>query len=428
MFEWANPSATTGNGMGVFWWNGSVYSIFSGNLYKDNSTTAVATGLDTTGGVYSFSSLMGGTPKLVFQNGIQGYAYNSVGGASATLHSINASYPQFTTKGLCYLDGSMYVMQHFFGTSVTPATIWGSVPNSVDQSGDWDVLDFITAQIEPDSGVYLGKQINYVVCLKEWSTEFFIDVGNPTGSPLQFYPSLKQGFGCASQDSVQSIKDVMFWVSTSRGASNQVVMMQDASIKLVSTPEIDRLLNQADLSIVYSWQIECNGHSFYVVTIKNENLTIVYDIMERMWSQWTDQNGNYVPIVCSTRDSTGNHILQHESNGILYYGSPNYLTDNLSLIPVTVVTPEWDGGTSLKKQLSRTVIRADQVDGSIGTLQVSDDSYQTWSQPRTFDLSLNAPTLISCGSFRNRAFKISINNAIPFRLRAVEMYLDQGLL
>ena len=426
MAEWGNPSATTGSGMGVFWWNGAVYSIFAGTLYKNLSS--VATGLDATGGVYSFSSLMGSDPKLVMQNGNQGYAYDDTHLLSANLHSINASYPEYTWKGLCYLDGAMYVMQRFFGTQITPATIWGSVENSVDQAGDWDPLDFITAQIEPDSGVYLAKQQNHVVCLKQWTTELFFDAGSTTGSPLQFAPNLEQGFGCASQDSVQSIKDVLFWMSTTRSASYQVVWMVSSVISIISTPAIDKLLNQADISTVYSWQIECNGHSFYVLTIKEENLTLAFDITTRMWQQWTDEDGNYIPIVSSTRDSSGNHILQHETNGILYYGSPNYLDDNGNLIPITLVTPPWDGNTSNRKHLGKMSVSADQVPGAIMTVQVSDDDYQTWSQPRTVDLSLNNPMIIHCGTFRKRAFKLSINNNLPFRLKAIDMYLEAGLI
>lgn len=424
MAEWGNPSATTGAGMGVFWWNDSVYSIFAGVLYKN--LTEVATGLDTTGGVYSFSSLMGGAPKLVMQNGAEGYAYDDTALLSANLHSINSSYPEYNCKGLCYLNGAMYVMQHFFGTSITPATIWGSVPNSVDQPGDWDPLDFITAQIEPDSGVYLAKQQVYCIVLKQWTTEFFFDAGNPTGSPLQFYPSLKQGFGCASQDSVQSIKDVLVWVSTSRGASYQVVWMVDTRISVISTPSVDKLLNQIDISTIYSWQIECNGHSFYVVTFKNANLTMAFDLVDKGWQQWTDQDGNYVPIVSSTRDSAGNHILQHESNGILYYGSPNYLTDNGELIPVTIVTPNFDGNTSNRKHCGKMAINADQVPGAILSVEKSDDDYQSWSQPRQVDLSLNMPNLIHCGTFRKRAYRFKINNNLPFRLKSVDLWIEVG--
>lgn len=426
MLQWGIPPATSAAGYGTYWWNGAVYSVFAGTLYKN--LASVATGLDTTGGVYSFSSIMGATPKLVLQNGVQGYAYDDTALLSANLHSINASYPQFTCKGLAYLDGPMYVLQHFFGTSITPAVIWGSKINSVSVAGDWDPLDFITAQMSPDSGVYLAKQLVYVVALKEWSTEFFYDAGNATGSPLAPAMNLRLSYGCASQDSVQTIADVLFWVSNNREASNQVVMVEKAQLSVISTPEIDRLLRDADLSVVYSWHIKIDGHSFYVLTIKNNNLTLAYDINQNRWEQWTDVNGNYLPIVCSTKGPTGKTILQHESNGTLYYGSTDYADDNGTLMPITVVTPRWDGGTSRRKQLSMMNFVADMVPGSLMSVQVSDDDYQTWSQPRIVDLSGEFPNLTQCGTFRRRAWKFTVNHKLPWRLEAAELQFDLGTL
>lgn len=426
MRQWGIPALTAAAGMGAYWWNGAVYSVFAGVLYKN--LVQVATGLDTTGGVYSFNSIMGSTPKLVLQNGYAAYAYDDVSLLSANLHSIDASYPQYTCKGVSYLDGYTFVLQHFFGTSITPAVIWGSAINSVSVSGDWDPLDFITAQMSPDSGVYLAKQLVYVVCLKEWSTEFFYDAGQSTGSPLAPAMNLRLSYGCAAQDSVQTIADVLFWVSNNREASNQIVMVEKAQLSVISTPEIDRLLRDADLTVVYSWHIKIDGHSFYVLTIKNNNLTLAYDVNQNRWSQWTDSNGNYVPIVCSTRDQSGNTILQHETNGTLYYGSTDNLDDNGQVIPVTIVTPRWDGGTSRKKHLSMMTFVCDIVPGSLMTVQVSDDDYITWSQPRVADLGMRLPNLIKCGTFRRRSWKFQVNNNLPWRLEAVELQFDLGTL
>jgi len=424
--QWGVPPGTTGAGMGTYWWNGNVYSIFAGILYKN--LAQVATGLDTSGGVYSFSSIMGSAPKLVMQNGNAAYAYDDTALLSANLHSIDANYPQYTCKGIAYLDGYTFVMQHFFGTSITPAVIWGSVSNHVTTNGDWDPLNFITAQMTPDSGVYLAKQGVYVVALKEWSTEFFFDAGNPTGSPLAPAMNLRIPYGCASADSVQQITDTLFWISTNREASNQVVMLDNAHLSVISDPEIDRLLRDADLSTVYSWHIKIDGHTFYVITIKNNNLTMAYDVNQNRWDQWTDGNGNYVPIVCSTRDSSGRTVLQHETTGQLLYGSTDYLNDNGTIFPITVVTPRWDAGTSRRKHLGMMYFVTDMVPGSTMTVQVSDDDYQTWSQPRLVDLSVPKPCLPHCGTFSRRAFKFTINNSLPWRLEAIEAQFDIGTL
>ncbi len=413
-------------GMGLFHWNGNVYSIFGGILYKNGAQ--VATGLDTTGGVYQFSSIMGATPKMVMNNGAQGYAYDDTAGLSANLHSLSPSYPQYTVKGWAYLDGAQYVLQHFFGTSITPAVIWGSAINSVTNSGDWDPLDFITAQVEPDSGVCMAKQLVYVVALKEWSTEFFFDAGNATGSPLQSIPGSKSAFGCASQDSVQSIEDVLFWLSTNRSASKQIVMMERLAPRVVSTKAIERLLNDINTSLIYSWQIKLNGHSFYVITFVNSNLTLAYDMKENMWSQWTDTNGNYLPICASTYDSSGHRVLQHATNGSLYYMDSVYLDDSGTVITVSIYTPGFDAGTNRRKQLNFLEIIGDQQPGSYLTVQVSDDDYQTWSSPRRVDMSQKRMFLTNCGTFVRRAFLIQHAQNTVFRIEALEPQFDIGTL
>lgn len=415
----------TGSG----WTSGSPPSVNTAQgaaIYKN--LALVASGLDASGGVYSFNSIMGSDPKLVMNNGVATYAYDDTALITGPLHAIDSGAPQTTCKGVAYLDGYTFLLQHFFGTSITPAVIWGSVVNHVDGSTDWDPLDFITAQMTSDSGVYLAKQLVYVVCLKEWSTEFFYDAGNATGSPLAPAMNLRLSYGCAAQDSVQMISDVLFWISTNREASNQIVMVDKAQLSVVSTPEIDRLLRDADLSLVYSWHIKIDGHTFYVLTLKNNNLTIAYDVNQNRWEQWTDLNGNYVPILCSTRDQAGHTILQHETNGSLYYGSTDYLDDNGQLIPIIVVTPRWDGGTSRNKQLSMMNFVCDMVPGSLMSVQVSDDDYQTWSQPRYVDLSMKFPNLTKCGTFRRRSWMFQVRHNLPWRLEAAELQYDIGTL
>lgn len=416
-------------GMGVYTWNGNVYSIFGGILYKNGAQ--VATGLDTTGGVYSFSEIKGATPKIVMQNGVQGYAYDDTALLSANLHSLNASYPQYTVKGLAYLDGATYVMQRFFGTLLTPATIWGSAINSVTVSGDWDPLNFITAQIEPDYPVALNKQLSYVVAFKQWTTEIFIDAGNATGSPLQSVPGSKSRYGCAHQDSVQRVEDTLFWLSTNQSASLQVCMMEALQVKIISTQAIDRLLNNANLSGgVFSWQLKVDGHLFYILTIVNSNLTIAYDIAENNWAQWQDTNGNYIPICASTYDASGHKVVQHATNGSLYYMDSAYIygDDNGSSIEVDIVTPNWDADTRRNKQLSMLEFIGDKQIGSYFTVQVSDDDYNSWSQPRRVDMGLDRLILPDCGTFRRRAWWIKYNQYGPFRIMGIEPQFDLGTL
>lgn len=407
-------------GRGSFYWKGDVFSVFNDKLYITGGIQ-VGTGLDTAGGVYRFDSILGSTPKIILTNGRKTYTYNQASGLSAALSTIDADFPPIAVKGWAYLNGYSYVM-------TSAAVIQQSELNSVDTAASWNPLNFLTAQIEPDNGVFLTKQLVYVVALKEWTVEYFFDAGNATGSTLGPVQGMKVNYGCASGDSVQRINDTLLFICSSQAASNQVAMLYQGQITIVSTPAIDRLLANAILSTVYSWQLAINGHSFYVVTIVSSNITLVYDITQDLWCQWTDKSGNYLPIVSSTYDSLGRHILQHESNGKLYYMNSTYNLDTADNIVVDIITPIFDAGTNNKKQLNRLRVIADQQPGSTLNIRYSDDDYQTWSTFRQVELSYENPTLPNLGTFRKRAFHLQHRSNTPLRIRALEGSFDLGVL
>ena len=416
----AGDFATGQIGRGLFYWDGDVYSIFGSTLFRNG--VSVGTGLNTTKGVYRFSSILGATPKMTLGNGAKGYAYWVASGLTADLNSIDVNYPATTVKGWAYLNGAQYVMQ-------TAAVIWGSVVNSVSVNGNWSAINFISAQIEPDNGVQLSKQLVYVIAFNEWSTEVFFDAGNATGSPLGNVQGSKSNFGCANQDSVQSIEDVLLWLSINQTASLQVAMMQNLNVSIISTKPIDRLLASAALTgvdNVMSWQIKLDGHSFYVLTIVSSNLTLAYDIVESRWYQWTDSNGNYLPIIASTYDSSSRHILQHATNGKLYYMSHTYYNDDSAIITTDIVTPIFDAQTRRVKQLGQFTVIADQQFGSELQVRWSDNDYIGWTNFDIMDLSEDSPSLFDLGSFTKRAFHLRHAENTPLRIQAVELQYDVG--
>jgi len=406
-------------GTGAFYWDGDVYTVFGVTLYRNNASVGT---LGTTGTAKNaFTSILGATPKMILGDGTQAYTYYVGGGLSADLHSINTEYPATTVYGFAYLNGEVSVMQ-------PEAVVWTSKENSVDQVGDWDPLAFISAQAEPDNGIAIAKQLVYDIAFNEWTTEVFFDAGNPSGSPLGPVQGSLISYGCAAADSIQSIDDVLFWLSRNRTNSLQIAKMERLSLEIISTKAIDRLLVGADLSDVMSWQIKFDGHSFYVITLVSLNLTLAYDIVEGFWCQWTDQYGNYLNIVASTYDASGNNILQHKTDGTLLYMSTSYYTDDGAPIPVSIVTPTFDAQTRRRKQMNMMYFVADQVDGSVLQVRYSDDDYKSWSNWRTIDLSLDTPSASGWGTFKKRAYHLYHKQDTFFRISAVEIQYDIGSL
>lgn len=407
----------SGNGYGTYNWLGDLYAIFGATVYKNG--VALSGTVDTAGGVYKFSSCLGGTPKLQFGNGVATYNYDTGSGIVAIS---GANFPAATVKGIVYLDGTTYVMD-------SAATIRGC--DSLNDPATWtDVLNTLTAQIEPDPGVALAKQLVYVIAFKGWSLEVFYDAQNATASPLGPVQGAKINYGCANQDSVQEMDGMLFWVATNRGAAPQVMMLDNLKVSIVSTKAIDRLLGNDALTSVYSFTLKYEGHRFYAITLIASNITLVYDAAEQMWEQWTDSSGNYFPVVSSTFLQGTGSLLQHATNGKLYSVDYSNYTDDGSVITVDIYTPNFDGGVRRRKQMNMMEFIGDQTIGSMLQVRSNDNDYDAakWSTFRQVNMSHQKPVLTNCGTFMRRAYHIRHQCNTPLRLQAVELQLDIGTL
>jgi hypothetical protein len=407
----SQPSGGAALGYGLFNWNNNIYSIFGSTIYKNGSVLAT---VDSTGGMYHFNVSLGGTPRLVYGNGIKAYTYDGTTNAEIT----DVDFPSPHCKGFAYLDETTYVFDNAAG-------IHGSALND---PTSWDPLNKIVAQIEPDLGVSLGKQLVYVVAFKQWSTELFFDAANATGSPLGAFQGGKIDYGCLHADSVQDLDGTLVWLSSNKEAAIQVVSMEQSKLQVISTKAVERLLKGLDYTTIYSLRLKIAGHKFYILTIKNSNLTLAYDFAEGAWAQWTDVNGNYLPYVASTYDSSKRILWQHESNGKIYYIDPLYYNDDGDLIISDIYTPNFDDGTSFRKTLDKMKFIGDQQTGSVLLARYSDDDYQTWSNFRTVNLWVKSPMLNNCGTFVRRAYHFRHQSNTPLRIDAVDLQIRIGTM
>lgn len=410
----SQPSGGAATGLGMYNWLGDIYAVFGAVLYKNGSSLGA---VDSTAS-YRFDSTLGATPRLVLGNGAKAYTYESGAGL---LQITDGDFPAAFVKGWCYLDGTLYV-------ATAAATVQGS---DINDPTAWDPLNYLTAQIEPDGGVALAKQLVYAVVFKQWSTEVFYDAGNATASPLGSVQGAKINYGCVTADSVQEIDGMLFWVCTNKSASTQVIRMEGLKVEIVSTDPVERLLDDAGFTTTYSFVLKDNGHRFYVLTSVPTNITLAYDLDQKMWSQWTDVDGNYLPIVASTYSSTTlGHFLQHATDGYIYtYSIANY-TDAGSVITVDLVTPNFDGGVYRRKQLNVMKFDADQTAGAVLQVRHNDSDFSPtgWTNFRQVNLGQQQPMLTQEGTFVRRAYNLRHQSQTPLRIKAVELQIDMGVL
>lgn len=196
------------------------------------------------------------------------------------------AYPGLTVPGVVFLDGYFFVMD-------ANGVIWNcdleadpGDPNVL--GGIWDATSFIKANKSSGAGVVLARSVNYIVALKEFSTEVFYDAGNPApGSPLSPVDNAFSLVGCASAASVAQVEGSLAFISQSRSKGRSVHLMTGAQQQRVSTPDIERILDADDLTTVYAFGCKLEGHVLYFLTLTTTNITLVYDVTTQSWMQWS---------------------------------------------------------------------------------------------------------------------------------------------
>jgi len=327
----------------------------------------------------------------------------------------------FPTSGIVpgapYFDTYVFVMTE-------DGKIWNSEPNDPTK---WDALNFVTAEAEPDKGVALAKHFNYLIAFGQWSTEFFYDAGNPTGSPLLPNQTMRIEFGCANGDSVVEMQQTVVWVAVGRNTGRTVLMLDGTRPMQISDVSIERILNQSSLANVRAYSLKLSGHYFYVLNLIDDDLTLVCDIKSKQWSIWTsfvDGQENILDGVFYTSYNNEGYALDND-NGVLYNISEHNYTDLVGPIQYRVRTPLIDADSTLRKFIGRLEIVGDKI-GATLRIRHTDDDYQNWSQYRNVDLNATRSVLYQNGNFRRRAYEFFCTDNQPLRLQACEMDLDPG--
>jgi hypothetical protein len=208
-------------------------------------------------------------------------------------------YPPTTVRGLVFLDGTYYVM--------TPeGQIYGSAINN---PASWSALNVISVQSEPDKAVMLARQLNLIVAFGEYSTEFFYDAANPVGSPLSPYSSAFLEIGCASANSVTYSENSIFFMSSARHKGRSIQVLDGTNPRVISTPNIDRLLDKDDLKDVSSAFLKFDGHGYYILTLGTSGITLAYDMASNLWSVWTVLIPRYSVTTLGTPIKSGSNQL-----------------------------------------------------------------------------------------------------------------------
>ena len=388
-------------------------------------TTATGT-VQTTGGVVTNITIT--DPGSGYVTAPTVTITDSGSGVNATANSLLSYFPTTgLVAGVAFLDAYVFVG--------TPA---GRVYScNVGDPTIWNPLDYITAEAESDQSVAICKHLNYVMNFGQWSLEFFYDNANPIDSPLAAATSYKVEVGCANGDSVVPFEQTVAWIGTSLSNGKGIFLLDGTAPTRISTAYIDRILGNSDMSKVTAYSFKMNGHMFYVCSLHDLNITLVYDFNEKMWNQWT-----MYAVGTATSGVTGiyaeqyfrpsyftkvnnDYYLLDDDNGTMYTMSDLYYTDAGAPIYYRAVSDIVDNGTTKRKFYQRLEIVGDKV-GAIMKVRHTGNDYKTWSNYRSVDLSKPRAQIYLGGADRRRAWEFLCTDAVPLRLDSAEIDFKIG--
>lgn len=253
--------------------------------------------------IYDYAYLPAMT-QLFFKTTTKGY-YMTGSAPTYTITEItDVDYPATTVRGCEYLDGRFFVMN----------ALGEIYQSALENAASWSSLEFIDSQNDSDAGVFLAKLNNYIVALKTYSTEFFYDAANPTGSILSPVQNMTMHIGCASADSVQNMAGTIVWMGQSRnGFGRSIYSMQGNSPQKISDSQIEKVLDSDDLATVYSWSAKVGSHLLYGITLVSSSITLVYDFSTGLWSYFTYLSSSGVNKTVSAVSATG--VVTSTSHG-----------------------------------------------------------------------------------------------------------------
>lgn len=408
-----------GIGRGIFYWQatGRYYAVVGNQLYSNGTQIQTLTNSSGPVGFCEFRS--DATDLLIMCDGINGW---QIGTNDVVTQITSANFPSPHIPNPIYLDGYIFVANaatqtiHNSGL-LTPLT--------------WPSDGFIDAEMFPDNLVGLAKVQNYLAAVGVYSIEWFYDNANATGSPLQRNAPAVTQLGCPAPQTInQTEKELILVGQTAAGGRTVWIIDGFQPSEIGNEPVREALdLEGTSISAATAYTIQCAGHKWYVMNLKLNGRTFVYDFEEKMWHEWstglTQTNFQYD---YAADGGFGAPILLSQLGTPAVSLSPVNFTDLGLTINCTVITSKIDFDTVKRKRIYRLSLAADSPDGPTATpmtVSWTDDDYNTFTPGTTLMIGAGYSTITQLGYMRRRAFQFVYQQPWPLRMESFELDIIQ---
>lgn len=412
---------------GLFTLNGALYAVINNVLYCINpnsgyTVSTVGTLSSTTNNAYAANTFL--DTYLFLHNTVNGYLINQSNSFVTTTTLPTGPY----VPGVVVLDNYVFIgtaNNRIYNCAVGDPTTWNS-------------LSYVSFYQTTDDLMGIAKHLNYLVAFGFYTTEFYYDNANtPPASPLSIAPSYTFEVGCANGDSIVSSNNTVFWVGNSKTWGKSVYLLDGVSPQRISNHAIDKHLEQDGLGQVTAYCYSVSGHVLYVLNLLTSQQTLVFDLMEKQWYNWSQYylQSSYQSNPNTYQESFFRAAFYVEADNTpymldrdvacIYVPNTETYQDNGQPIYYRSVTSINDSGTTKRKFYNRVEIIGDKAAGTM-SVSFSNNDYVSYSNPRTIDLSASRSQVYMTGAARRRSWQFLSTSNTSLRLEAAEIDFRVG--
>ena len=185
-----------------------------------------------------------------------------------------------------------YVDRYFIVTTDEKKAIISAVGDGT----DWNSLDSITAEADPDDLVAPFVHRNQLYLLGTVTTEQFENIGG-AGVPFRRVNGFVVPVGCSAPNSVVNVGDAVYWVGRGKNEKAAIWAFTGSAPIKVSTTAIENELHDLDeseLSQIFAYAYSQKGNSF--IHFSTTDHTFVFNPVTERWhersSEITNETGN----------------------------------------------------------------------------------------------------------------------------------------
>ena len=391
-------------------------------VFDDTNTKvasfAATTTISTDGGYpkHVDKTVISGTENVVLQTS------GSSGGRIFYASAIN-SWNEITDTDITAVSrvGKMEHVDGFAFIAGGDGYIYNSDLNSL---SSWTAGNRIRKQIRQDFPLGLVKHGQLLLAFGSDSVEGYVNAGNATGSPLRRVPQISDtrigiqtGLGLLTRHYYAHLDSFTYFVGVQAADLGRgVFAFNGERFEKVSTPFVDKILVERGFSNI--GVISYFGKSAIAISLSNgiaagthRWLMFFPDVKE--WFEWT--SSVYQPVNSGTffiglPSTSARSIYSFASSNTWQDGSTAYTMQTQFKLP--------GRGPSRKFMQWAGVIADKAASTSNLSVEFSDDDYASWSTARDIDLSTQKKNIYRCGSYQDRAVRLSHSANLDCRIES----------